>query len=126
MDWAAEICGLYKRVLDILEITKSGEVKYMRHLVQLVLVGILVGLSMGPLSAFGQEVKDKPVLEQLLDLLLQRQQIDAEQYRALQEKAQKEQATAFQAGIEHGRPFFQSTDSNFRVELGGQLQADFD
>lgn len=98
----------------------------MRHLVRFVLVGTLVGLSMGPLSALGQEVKDKPVLEQLLDLLLQRGQIDAEQHRALQEKAQKEQAATFQAGIEHGRPFFKSTDGNFQVELGGQLQADFD
>ena len=98
----------------------------MRHLVRFVLVGTLVGLSMGPLNAFGQEVKDKPVLEQLLDLLLQREQIDAEQYHALQEKAKKEQASAFQAGIEHGRPFFRSTDGNFQVELGGRLQEDFD
>jgi len=41
---------------------------------------MLVGLSMSAQNAFGQEVKDKPVLEQLLDLLLQRGQIDREQY----------------------------------------------
>ena len=52
----------------------------MRHFTQLVLVGMLVGLSMSAQNAFGQEVKDKPVLEQLLDLLLQRGQIDREQY----------------------------------------------
>ena len=98
----------------------------MRHLVWFVLVGTLVGLSMGPLSAFGQEVKDKPVLEQLLDLLRQRGQIDGEQYNALKEKAKKEQASAFQAGIEGGRPFFQSTDGNFRVDVGGRVQMDFD
>jgi len=97
-----------------------------RHGMRFVLVTLVVGLSIGPLSAFGQEVKDKPVLEQILDLLLQRGQIDAEQYRALQEKAKKEQVTAFQAGIERGRPFFKSTDGNFHVELGSRLQSDFD
>jgi phosphate-selective porin OprO/OprP len=81
---------------------------------------------MGSLSAFGQEIKDKSGLEQLLDLLLQRGQIDREQYHALQEKAKQEQASAFQAGIEDGRPFFRSTDGNFQVELGGRLQVDFD
>lgn len=98
----------------------------MRHGMRLVWVALVVGLSIGPLSAFGQEVKEKPVLEQVLDLLLQRGQVDAEQYRALQEKAKKEQASAFQAGIENGRPFFKSTDGNFHVELGGRVQSDFD
>jgi len=93
---------------------------------QCVLVGMLVWLGMGPLSARGQEVKEKPVLDQLLDLLKQRGQIDEEQYNALQEKARKEQASAFQAGIEKGRPFFKSTDGIFQVELGGRLQSDFD
>jgi hypothetical protein len=97
-----------------------------RYSMQLVLVALMVGLSLGPLSAFGQEVKDKPVIEQLLDLLLQRGQIDTEQYNALQDKAKTEQAAAFQAGIENGKPFFKSTDGNFYVDLGGRLQADFD
>jgi hypothetical protein len=66
------------------------------------------------------------VLEQLLDLLKQRGQIDEEKYNALQEKAKKEQASAFQAGIENGRPFFKSTDGLFQVELGGRIQSDFD
>src|SRR5262249_8915678 len=70
--------------------------------------------------------KDKPVLEQVLDLLLQRGQIDTEQYNALRDKARKEQASAFQAGIENGRPFFKSTDGIFQVELGGRIQSDFD
>ena len=94
--------------------------------IRLVLVVLVVGLSLGPLSAFGQEVKEKPVLEHILDLMLQRGQIDSEQYRTLQEKARKEQAAAFQAGIENGRPFFKSADGNFHAELAGQIQADFD
>jgi len=91
-----------------------------------VVVGMLVWFGMGPLGACGQEVKDKPVLEQILDLMKQRGQIDTEQYNALQDKAKKEQAAAFQAGIEQGRPFFKSTDGLFQVELGGRIQSDFD
>ena len=98
----------------------------MRHLLRFVLVGMLVGLGMGVLSAFGQEITEQSVLEQLLDLLLQRGQIDREQYRALQEKVKREHVSAFQAGIEDGRPFFKSTDGNFQVELGGRLQVDFE
>jgi hypothetical protein len=78
----------------------------MKHGVRLVWVALVVGLSLGPLSAFGQETKDKPVLEQILDLMLQRGQIDQQQYRDLQEKARKEQEKPFHAGIENGRPFF--------------------
>jgi len=77
-------------------------------------------------NAFGQAVKDKPVLEQLLDLLLQRGQIDREQYNTLQEKAKKEQTTALQAGIDHGRPFIRSMDGNVRFDIGGRFQLDFD
>ena len=59
----------------------------MRHFTRVILVGTLVGLSMCTLNAFGQEAKDKSAIEQLLDLLLQRGQIDQEQYQALQDKA---------------------------------------
>jgi phosphate-selective porin OprO/OprP len=76
--------------------------------------------------AFGQETKDKPVLEQILDLMLQRGQIDREQYNALQEKAKKEHPTTLQTGIENGRPFVQSADGNVRFDVGGRLQVDFD
>jgi phosphate-selective porin OprO and OprP len=87
---------------------------------------MLVGLSMNAPHASGQGVKDKPVLEQLLDLLLQRGQIDREQYNALQEKAKKEQTTAVQAGIDRGRPFIRSADGNMRFDVGGRIQVDFD
>ena len=58
----------------------------MRHFTRIGLVGMLVGVSMCALHAFGQEAKDKSAIEQLLDLLFQRGQIDQEQYNALQEK----------------------------------------
>src|SRR5262249_47808458 len=89
-------------------------------------VGMLVGLSMNVPNASGQRVQDKPVFEQLLDLLLQRGQIDREQYNALQEKAKKEQTTAVQVGIDQGRPFIRLADGNVRFDLGGQLHVDFD
>ena len=37
----------------------------MRHFTGFVLVGMLVGLSMSGLNAFGQEAKDKPVYAEL-------------------------------------------------------------
>src|SRR5262247_1152598 len=91
------------------DIFKQGKDSGVRRLMQCVPVGILVWLGTGPRSALGEEVKEKPVLEQILDLLKQRGQIDEKQYNALQEKAKKEQASAFQAGIANGRPFFKST-----------------
>src|SRR5262249_28724579 len=96
----------------------------MRHVTWVVLVGMLVGLCMCALNAFGQEAKDKSAIEQLLDLLLQRGQIDQEQYKALQDKAKQE--SAVQVGFDRGRPFIQTKDGNFRFNLGGRLQVDFD
>jgi phosphate-selective porin OprO and OprP len=83
-----------------------------------------------PLAPAG-EPKGKPVVEQILDLLLQRGQITQEEYRTLQEKAWQEQAAgkepspAILAGIEKGKPFLKSADDNFRLEFGGRLQADY-
>jgi phosphate-selective porin OprO and OprP len=78
-------------------------------------------------AALAGEAKEKPVIEQILELLLQRGQITQEEYRTLQEKARKEQAEmpAILAGIERGKPFLKSADDNFRIELGGRFQADF-
>src|SRR5215471_3910545 len=100
---------------------KGGTV---RHFTRVILVGMLVGLSMCTLNAFGQEAKEKSALEQLLDLLLQRGQIDQEQYNALQEKAKQD--SAVEVGFDKGRPFIQTKDGNFRFNLGGRLQVDFD
>jgi phosphate-selective porin OprO and OprP len=83
--------------------------------------------------ACGGEAKEKPAIEQILDILLQRGQITPEEYRSLQEKVKQEQAAgtkepaaAVLAGIEKGRPFLKSADDNFRLEFGGRLQSDFD
>jgi phosphate-selective porin OprO and OprP len=86
---------------------------------------MLVGLGMSAPHAVGQE-KDKPVLEQLLDLLLQRGQINQEQYNTLQEQARKEQSTGVQVGLDRGRPFLRAADGNVRFDVGGKLQVDFD
>ena len=95
----------------------------MRHVTWVILMGMLVGLSMRAPNAVSQE-KDKPVLEQLLDLLLQRGQIDREQYNTLQEKARKEQSSGVQVGFERGRPFIGSADGNVRFDMGGRFQLD--
>jgi phosphate-selective porin OprO/OprP len=79
------------------------------------------------------EAKEKPAIEQILDILLQRGQITLDEYHSLQEKVKQEQAAgakepaaAVLAGIEKGRPFLRSADDNFRIEFGGRLQSDFD
>jgi phosphate-selective porin OprO/OprP len=97
---------------------------------------MLVVLGVWSLGVFAQETKEtkeKPVVEQILDLLLQRGQITQEEYRSLQEKARQERAAgakepgaAVLAGIERGKPFLKSADDNFRLEFGGRLHTDFD
>jgi phosphate-selective porin OprO/OprP len=94
-------------------------------LVSTIAMTVLLGIWSS--AALAGETKEKPVVEQILDLLLQRGQITQEEYRTLQEKARKEQAEvpAILAGIERGRPYLKSADDNFRLEFGGRLQADF-
>lgn len=98
----------------------------MRRIIPNVLVGMAVLLVVWLPGVLAGETKEKPVIEQILDLLLQRGQITPEEHRSLQEKAKKEQASAVLAGIEKGKPFVQSADGNFRLEFAGRLQADFD
>ena len=93
-------------------------------------VSLFLGIWL-PVAGAG-EAKEKPAIEQILDILLQRGQINPEEYRSLQEKVKQEQAAgvkepsaAVLAGIEKGRPFLKSADDNFRIELGGRLQVDF-
>jgi phosphate-selective porin OprO and OprP len=95
-------------------------------------LAIAVLLASWSTGVWAGETKEKPVIEQILDLLLQRGQITQEEYRTLQEKARQEQAAGAKepspgilAGIEKGKPFLKSADDNFRIELGGRLQADF-
>jgi phosphate-selective porin OprO and OprP len=95
-------------------------------------IAIAVLLGSWSTGVWAGETKEKPVVEQILDLLLQRGQITQEEYRTLQEKAKQEQAAgakepspAILAGIEKGKPFLKSADDNFRLELGGRLQGDF-
>jgi phosphate-selective porin OprO/OprP len=99
----------------------------MRRIFLVSAIGMIVLLGVWSPPAFAGETKEKPVVEQILDLLLQRGQITQEEYRTLQEKARKEQAAmpAILAGIEKGKPFLKSADDNFRLELGGRLQADY-
>jgi phosphate-selective porin OprO and OprP len=102
-----------------------------RTFVSSVMVMVLL-LGLWSPAALAGETKEKPVIEQILDLLLQRGQITQEEYRTLQEKARQEQAAgkepspAILAGIEKGKPFLKSADDNFRLEFGGRLQADYD
>ena len=53
-------------------------------------VALFVGIWL-PVACAG-EAKEKPAIEQILDILLQRGQITPEEYRSLQEKVKQEQA----------------------------------
>lgn len=97
----------------------------MNRILPKVLVSLALMLGSLVTLALGGEPKEKPVVEQILDLLLQRGQISQEEYRTLQEKARNESASAVLAGIEKGKPFLKSANGNFQVQFGGRIQADF-
>lgn len=97
----------------------------MRRMTGIVLVGMLVLLGVWPPGVSAQGTREKPVVEQILDVLLERAEINEEQHKALKEQAKKEQAAGFQAGVEKGRPFLRSADGNYEFFLVGRLHADF-
>ncbi len=80
------------------------------------------------------------VLEEILAIMRQNGQITEEQRKALRERAEQEarqgkaereraekgSAGALTAGVENGRPFLQSASGDFRLELGGRFQLDYD
>jgi hypothetical protein len=68
---------------------KEGKVK--RVVVHL-LVGLAIWLELWSPAGHAGEPEETPVVEQILDILLQRGQITQEEYRTLQEKARQEQA----------------------------------
>jgi len=57
--------------------------------------------------------------------LLRRAQHEVDQAKIEREKMERERIGALQAGIDNGRPFLQSADGDFRVELGARLQIDY-
>ena len=57
--------------------------------------------------------------------LLRRAQQEVDQAKIEREKMEKERIGALQAGIDNGRPFLQTADGDFRVELGARLQIDY-
>src|SRR5262245_49607490 len=105
----------------------------MRRTIDCVVLVVLLFFASWLPAAYAGEAKEKPAIEQILDILLQRGQITPEEYHSLQEKVKQEQAAGVKepaasilAGIEKGRPFLRSADDNFRLEFGGRLQVDFD
>src|SRR5262245_52880377 len=72
--------------------------------------------------------KDKgSVFEDLLDTLRKNNQITPEQQKELQERARREMQGQPLAGIDENlKPYLRSPDGNFRLELGGFVQFDYD
>jgi phosphate-selective porin OprO/OprP len=94
-----------------------------RKLVTRLLLLVLMVWSL-PSIALAQ-AQTPSVLEELLSIMRRRGDITEEQQKQLLEKAKKEEASRIQAGIERGKPYLRSADGNFRVELSGNVQADY-
>lgn len=90
-----------------------------------VLVGMLVLFGVWLPGAKAQEAKEKPVVEEILELLKKQGTTTEAQYQELSKRAKKEEEKRFLAGIEKWRPFLRSADGNFELTLGGRVQSDF-
>src|SRR5262245_61431996 len=67
------------------------------------------------------------VLDEILDILRRGGQITEEQQQELRERAKREEQQRFLAGIDENlKPFLRSANGDFRLELGGFVQFDFD
>ena len=85
-------------------------------------------LTPGQLLSAQEKDKDKgTVFDDLLDILRKNNQITPEQAQELRERARREQQGQPLAGIDENlKPYLRSPDGNFRLELGGFVQFDYD
>jgi len=91
-----------------------------------VAVGVLLATGMLlSLARLGVAEEKPSVVEDLLDIMRKSGQITEEQYREMRERV-KAEGRQIQAGIDENlRPFLRTKDGEFRLELGGFVQADF-
>jgi phosphate-selective porin OprO/OprP len=108
-------------------------------LVRILTLALLATSSSGLLPRPAPAAEARTVLEEILDIMRKSGQITEEQRKALleraeqeaqaakaeREKADKELASRFTAGIENARPFLRSTDGDFRLQIGGRMHIDF-
>ena len=67
------------------------------------------------------------VLDEILDILRRGGQITEDQQQDLRERARREEQGRILAGIDENlKPFLRSANGDFRLELGGFVQFDFD
>jgi len=76
--------------------------------------------------AVAQE-KGRSTLDEILDIMRRGGQITEEQEKELKERAKKEEQSRTLAGIDDNlKPFLRSPGGDFRLELGGFVQFDYD
>jgi len=99
---------------------------------------VVASIALGGGMAAAEEARS--VLEEILTIMRQSGQITEEQKKALLQRAEQEaqqakaerergaqdRVSALQAGVENGRPFLRSADGDFRLEIGGRFQLDYD
>jgi len=86
---------------------------------------LIVVLAVGPVGA--QEKDKGTVLDEILDIMRRGGQITEEQQKELRERATREEQARTLAGIDENlKPFLRSPGGDFRLELGGFVQFDFD
>jgi hypothetical protein len=90
---------------------------------------LVISMVLGPPSPVGAQEKGKDsVLDDILEILRKGGQITEEQKKKeLQERDKREERGRVLAGIDENlKPFFRSPEGDFRLELGGFVQFDFD
>jgi hypothetical protein len=86
---------------------------------------VMIGMLIVAAPASAQDKQS--VLEEILRILRQGGQITAEQEQTLRDRAKQEGGGRFLAGIDEKtlKPYLSSADGNYRIELGGRLQFDY-
>ncbi|HEY7649542.1 MAG TPA: porin [Methylomirabilota bacterium] len=98
----------------------------MTHGLRRVSAGVLLVIGVLLLFVTPALSEEKPsVIDDLLDIMRRSGQITEEQYREMRERV-KAEGRQIQAGIDENlKPFLRTKDGEFRLELGGFVQADF-
>jgi len=101
----------------------------MRKLAWIIAFVVAVWCLLPAISLAAEEKPKTTVLDEVLDLLLERGQISKEKYQELKEKAKEEQKAEHKARslftVEKGRPTFRSADGNYELYLAGRVNTDF-
>ncbi len=100
----------------------------MKHALLRLSAALLITIAWSSYAPIAAQEKDKgSVLDEILDIMRRGGQITEEQQKELRERAAREEQARTLAGIDENlKPFLRSPNGDFRLELGGFVQFDFD